>query len=142
VPPVKKEKKKGEKQPPQQMCFFCCTNPPSTIVKKGKKQEFPACKTCYSIMQPHANGSDNDNEGSAWGWYIADLRPAHPDSIALRDTTMQRCKHCSFRTISDESMRTHMLYSHRPNHPNPFSLNKLDPLERDKWIKALGRQLH
>jgi hypothetical protein len=131
-------KKKEEKEAPT-VCYFCLWNAPVTEIHKGK-QVLHACRYCASVMQPLANSESP--EGGTWGFAIASLRPIHPDGAKFQDKPRLKCAFCSFKTVFEDSLRHHNLYSHRPGHNNPFSLDKLSDIEKDKWVKALGRQLH
>jgi hypothetical protein len=129
--------KKKEKKEVANVCYFCLWNDPVSEIQKGN-QKLPACRYCYSVMQPHVN----TEESGYWGFAIAALRPIHPDAVKYQNMPRLKCAFCSFKTVHEESLRHHNLYSHRPGHNNPFSLDKLSETEKDKWIKALGRQLH
>ena len=135
----KKKEKKTKKEPVVKkpvMCYFCLVNSPTTEIHRAR-EVLPACKSCYSIMLPHIN-----SKGGLWGWQIAELRPRHRDMAVLAYTPSKKCPHCRLKFQQEESLIHHMSYSHIPNHPNPFSADKLSPNEREKWRKALERVPH
>jgi len=131
-PPAKKGKGKKPKEPKAKICYFCLWNDPVTEIRRNDREIFLACRYCATVMGPLVN-----SKGGAWGWNLAALRPIHPEAVQYHSKQLLRCHHCSFRTFHEESLRHHMLYSHKPNHPSPPNLQSEESKQEwlDRWKK-------
>jgi hypothetical protein len=128
---VNRKKAKKEKEKPK-VCYFCLWNDPVAEIKKGA-QVLLACKYCYNIMQPLTN-----SESGVWGWTLASIRPIHPDAIPFQDKPMLRCPNCTFKSVSEDSMMNHKMYTHRPNHL--YTPNVQTEASKQDWLKKMGHR--